>query len=202
MTARLEFFFDISSPWTYLAFSRIEDLATRCETQIAWRPILVGGVFNAVNETVYAQRANPHKIKARYYNKDLQDWARFCGIKIGMPAAFPLRAVTLMRAALVAQDEGCLPAFSWAAFRAYWGDLKDLSHAQELAALCVKVGLDADMVAKRIGEDDIKARLKQNTEELIARGGFGSPTIFIGKTDMYFGNDRLPLVEAALAAQR
>ena len=193
-----EFYFDISSPWTYLAFSRVENIAEKCGVDIDWKPILVGGVFNSVNETVYEQRANPHPVKGPYYVKDLQDWAQFCGIEIGAPPVFPVRAVNLMRAALVALDAGCLPDFSRSAFHAYWGELRDISQPEELAQICSGVGLDPNNVNEKINSDDIKGRLRANTEELVARGGFGSPTMFINGSDMYFGNDRLPLVEAAL----
>lgn len=197
--ATLEFFFDCSSPWTYLAFSRIEGVIERTRAKVEWRPILVGGIFNSVNQTVYESRANPHPVKGRYYVKDLRDWARFCGIEIGQPPVFPVRAIDPMRAAIVALDEGKLVPFAWATFRAYWGDLKDISQPDVLAEICRTVGLDWQMVGHRIKEDDVKNRLRQNTEDVIARGGFGSPTMFVNKTDMYFGNDRLPLVEAALA---
>ena len=83
--ARLEFFFDCSSPWTYLAFHRIEDICRETGAELVWRPILVGGVFNAVNASVYEQRANPVPAKARYYAKDLRDWARSYGLRIGQP---------------------------------------------------------------------------------------------------------------------
>ena len=197
--ATLEFFFDCSSPWTYLAFARVEALAERTGATIEWRPILVGGVFNAVNESVYEARANPHPVKGRYYVKDLRDWARYCGVEIGQPPVFPVRSVDAMRAAIVAQDEGKLPAFAWATFRSYWGDLKDISQPDVLEEICNTAGLDWAVVSQRIKDEDVKARLRANTEEVIARGGFGSPTMFVNKTDMYFGNDRLPLVEAALA---
>ena len=196
----LEFFFDCSSPWTYLAFSRVEALAERAGAVIDWRPVLVGGIFNAVNDTVYEQRANPNPVKARYYVKDLQDWARYCGVVIGQPPVFPVRAVDAMRAAIVAGDEGRLPAFARTNFRTYWSELRDISQPDVLAAICTEVGLDWDMVSRRIKDEDVKRRLRENTEEVIARGGFGSPTMFVNKTDMYFGNDRLPLVEAALKA--
>lgn len=196
--ATLEFFFDCSSPWTYLCFSRIEELAARTGAEMVWKPILVGGVFNAVNEDVYETRANPHPVKSRYYVKDLQDWARYCGVKIGQPPVFPVRAIDPMRAVLVAQEEGKLPAFAWGLFEAYWGDLKDISQPEILAAVAEKAGLDPEMVAGRIRDDDIKGRLRANTDELIARGGFGSPTMFVNGDDMYFGNDRLPLLEDAL----
>ncbi len=196
--ATLEFFFDCSSPWTYLAFSRVEALVARTGAEIVWRPILVGGVFNAVNESVYEVRANPNPIKGRYYVKDLRDWATYCGVKIGQPPVFPVRSVDAMRAAIVADEEGKLPAFAWATFRAYWGELKDISQPDVLAEICAEVGLDWTDVSERIKSDAVKAQLRANTEEVIARGGFGSPTMYVNKTDMYFGNDRLPLVEAAL----
>ena len=198
--AKFEFFYDISSPWTYLAFARIEALAERCGVEIDFKPILVGGIFNAVNETVYEARANPHPVKGRYYVKDLRDWAKFCGVKIGNPPVFPLPAAGIMRAALVAQDEGKLSAFSHAAFHAYWGDLRDISQPEEMAALCEAVGMDAAATLAAIQTDAVKARLRANTQEVIDRGGFGSPTMFVNETDMYFGNDRLELVEAALKA--
>ena len=198
--AKFEFFYDISSPWTYLAFARIEALAERCGVEIDFKPILVGGIFNAVNETVYEARANPQPVKGRYYVKDLRDWAKFCGVKIGNPPVFPLPAAGIMRAALVAQDEDKLSAFSHAAFHAYWGDLRDISQPEEMAALCAAVGMDAAATLAAIQTDAVKARLRANTQEVIDRGGFGSPTMFVNETDMYFGNDRLELVEAALKA--
>ncbi len=195
----LEFYFDCSSPWTYLAFSRIEDVARRTGTAVVWKPILVGGVFNAVNQGVYEARANPDPRKARYYAKDLQDWAGACGLKIGMPPVFPVRAVSVMRGACVALEAGCLVPYARAAFEAYWGDLRDISQPEVLAEICGRVGLDADFFFERIGAQEIKDALKTNTQELIDRGGFGSPTMFVDGDDMYFGNDRLPLVERALA---
>lgn len=196
--AILEFFFDCSSPWTYLAFSRVHDVVTRTEAQIVWKPILVGGVFNAVNRDVYERRANPDPRKASYSGKDLQDWARLCGIRIGQPPVFPVRAVAVMRAALAAQEKGALVPFAWAAFEAYWGDLRDISKADVLKDVCRMADLDPEAILQRAESEDIKSRLKENTDELIARGGFGSPTMFVNGSDMYFGNDRLPLVEAAL----
>ena len=84
---QLEYFFDCSSPWTYLSYARIESICLATETELVWRPFLVGGVFNTINQSVYEARANPIPVKARYYQKDLQDWARFVGLEIGMPRA-------------------------------------------------------------------------------------------------------------------
>lgn len=196
--ARLEFFFDCSSPWTYLAFSRIEALARDTGAELVWRPILVGGVFNGANPSVYEQRANPVPAKARYFAKDLQDWARHQGVVIRWPKVFPVNSVRAMRIALVALDEGWLPAWARAVFEAYWGEGRDVSQESELRALLAGLGRDAGAVLARAGADDVKARLRANTDELVARGGFGSPTMFVDGDDMYFGNDRLELVRAAL----
>jgi 2-hydroxychromene-2-carboxylate isomerase len=197
--ATLEFFFDCSSPWTYLAFTRIHGVIARTGADIVWRPILVGGVFNVVNKDVYERRANPDARKASYYEKDLQDWARLAGIRIGKPPVFPVRAVAAMRCALVALDENRLVPFAKAVFEAYWGDLEDISLPEILGRAITRAGLDAEAVLARAESPEIKDRLRANTEEVIARGGFGSPTMFVDRSDMYFGNDRLPLVEAALA---
>ncbi|HVU19265.1 MAG TPA: 2-hydroxychromene-2-carboxylate isomerase [Rhizomicrobium sp.] len=196
--AKLEFFFDCSSPWTYLAFTRIHDVIARTRAEIVWRPILVGGVFNAVNKDVYERRANPDPRKASYSGKDLQDWARLAGITIGKPPVFPVRAVAAMRSVLAADEEGALVPMSKALFEAYWRDLKDISQTGILSEACQTAGLDSTRILSRSDAPEIKDRLRLNTEEVIARGGFGSPTMFANGNDMYFGNDRLPLVEAAL----
>jgi 2-hydroxychromene-2-carboxylate isomerase len=198
--AKLEFFFDCSSPWTYLGFTRIHDVIARTGAEVAWRPILVGGIFNAVNREVYDRRANPDARKASYYEKDLRDWARLAGIRIGKPPVFPVRAVAAMRAVIAADEEGKLIPFARAVFESYWGDLQDISQAPVLAKAAGRVGLDAERLLARSEAPEVKDRLRANTEEVIARGGFGSPTLFVNGTDMYFGNDRLPLVEAALKA--
>ena len=199
MSHKLEFFFDCSSPWTYLAFSQIEGLAKRTGSTLHLRPILVGGVFNAVNQSVYETRANPVPAKAVYMAKDMADWARAFGLTIKWPpSVFPVRAVDAMRAVAAAEERGAAADLSWALFRAYWGEDKDISDRDILAQLGASVGLDGKWLVERLDSDAIKSRLRENTEELVSRGGFGSPTIYIDGTDMYFGNDRLWLVEQAL----
>jgi 2-hydroxychromene-2-carboxylate isomerase len=196
--AKLEFFYDCGSPWTYLAFHRIEDLAAEARAELVWRPILVGGVFNAVNGSVYEQRANPVPAKIRYHAKDLQDWARLYGLEIGWPSVFPVNSVKVMRGALAADEHGKLPAWSRAAFEAYWGEDRDVSKDAEIEALAERVGLDPAETLARIAAPEIKRKLRENTDDLIARGGFGSPTMIVDGDDLYFGNDRLPLLRAAL----
>jgi 2-hydroxychromene-2-carboxylate isomerase len=199
---RLEFFFDCSSPWTYLAFHAVQPLAAESGAELVWRPILVGGVFNAVNKSVYEQRAQPVPAKARYYAKDLRDWARAYGLAIGQPTVFPVNSVRAMRGAFVALEHDRLAPYARAAFEAYWGDDRDISQPEVLAAIAEKVGLPRDEYFRKIESDAYKAKLRASTDELIERGGFGSPTLFVNGTDMYFGNDRLELVRRALLAQQ
>ena len=195
----IEFFFDCSSPWTYLAFTNIQPMAAELGVEIVWRPILVGGVFNTVNPSVYQSREAPIPAKARYSGKDLQDWARVAGLKIKMPpSVFPVNSVKVMRGCIVLAPEGKLIDFARAAFEAYWGEDHDISRDEVIADLCHRAGVDPERLLAAIIDPAIKDALKANTDELIRRGGFGSPTLFVNGDDMYFGNDRLPLVREAL----
>lgn len=199
---QLEFFFDCSSPWTYLAFDRIEMLATEVGAELIWRPILVGGVFNAVNQSVYEQRQSPVAAKLHYALKDLQDWARKYGLRIGAPSVFPVNSAKAMRGAFVAEEHGKLPSYCRRVFEKYWGDLEDISQDDVLAEIVREQGLDGDEYFGKIVSTEYKAKLRANTDELIGRGGFGSPTMFIDREDMYFGNDRLVLVRDAVLRAR
>jgi 2-hydroxychromene-2-carboxylate isomerase len=197
----IEFFFDCSSPWTYLAFHNIQPLAQEFGEDITWRPILVGGIFNTVNPSVYAQRETPVPLKQRYMLKDLNDWARSAGLAIRMPpTVFPVNSVKAMRGCLwLGRELGKdMVPFARTVFESYWGEDKDISKDEVLTGICDKVGVDPQAFFAGIGAPDIKDQLKANTEEVVARGGFGSPTIFIDRTDMYFGNDRMPLIREAL----
>jgi 2-hydroxychromene-2-carboxylate isomerase len=197
MSKKLEFFYDCSSPWTYLAFTKIEEVAQRHNADLIWRPILVGGVFNAVNPSVYETRERPVKAKARYYAKDLQDWAHLYRLKIGQPTVFPVNSVKAMRGALVAHEHGKISPYSRCVFEQYWGENRDISKDEVLRDIVRTVGLDEKEYFTRITSQEYKDKLKHNTDELIERGGFGSPTMFVDG-DMFFGNDRLALVEHAL----
>ena len=199
MARQLDFYFDCSSPWTYLAFHAVQPMAEELGVAIEWKPILVGGVFNTVNDTVYQSRLKPNPRKSDYSRKDLADWARFYGLRIKMPpSVFPVNSVKCMRGALVAIERGQLVPYATAVFDAYWGDDRDISQDAVIADILARVGFEPDDFFRRIAEPACKERLKANTDELITRGGFGSPTMFVNRTDMYFGNDRLPLVREAL----
>lgn len=199
----IEFFFDCSSPWTYLAFHNIPPLAAEFGEEIVWKPILVGGVFNAVNPSVYASREKPVPAKARYMLKDLGDWARLSGLAIKMPpSVFPVNSVKAMRGCVWLLPQGKMVDFATKTFEAYWGRDEDISKDDVLMRICQSAGVDPGSFFEAIARPDIKDTLRANTDELIARGGFGSPTIFVDDVDMYFGNDRAPLIRAALERRR
>ena len=197
----IEFFFDCSSPWTYLAFHNIQPLATEFGEDISWRPILVGGIFNTINPSVYASREKPVPVKQRYMLKDLGDWARSAGLAIKMPpTVFPVNSVKAMRGCIFLGKD--MVPFARAVFEAYWGEDQDISQDAVLADICKRAGVDAEKFFAGINQQAIKDQLQVNTDEVMARGGFGSPTIYLDKTDMYFGNDRLPLMREALARRK
>jgi 2-hydroxychromene-2-carboxylate isomerase len=195
---QLEFYFDCSSPWTYLAFERALTMFDGADVEFVWKPILVGGVFNTVNPGVYETRANPVPAKLAYAQKDLQDWARVAGLDIGQPPVFPVNSVKAMRGAFFALEHDVMVPYARAVFKRYWTDLADISQETVLHGIVVDVGLDADDFFAAIATQDYKDRLRETTDELMQRGGFGSPTMYLDGDDMYFGNDRLELISAAL----
>ena len=181
----IEFFFDISSPWTYLAFHNVEPLAREFAETIRWRPILVGGIFNTVNPSVYQSREKPIPAKARYYRKDLADWARVAGLDIKTrPTVFPVNSVKAMRGCILLESDGKLVAFARALFEAYWRDDRDISRDDVLTTICVQLGVDCERFFTGIAQQGIKDRLRANTDELMERGGFGSPTLYLDRDDM------------------
>jgi 2-hydroxychromene-2-carboxylate isomerase len=195
----IECFFDCSSPWTWLAFRNLQALAAELGVGVQWKPVLVGGIFNAVNPSVYEFREKGVPAKQAYMKKDLQDWARINGLKIVFPPrVFPVNSVKAMRGCIWLDGQGLLPALAAAVFEAYWSREEDISQDEVLAPLVESVGVKPAEFFEAIAQPQIKARLKANTDEVIARGGFGSPTIFVGGDDMYFGNDRMPLVRDAV----
>lgn len=194
----IEFFYDVSSPWTYLAFINIQPLAREEGAGIAWKPFLVGGVFNTVNPTMYRMRENPVPARDEWTRRDMQAWARLAGVKIVFPPkVFPVNPVKALRGLLWAEEQGRQIPLAQAFFELYWSEDRDISQDDVLAEAARRAGLDPARMAQAITEPGVKEQLKKNTDELIARGGFGSPTMFVG-TEMFFGNDRLPLVREAL----
>ena len=197
----IEFFFDCSSPWTWLAFHNLQPLARELDVEVRWRPVLVGGIFNAVNPSVYEFRDRGVPAKQAYLKKDLADWARLAGLEILFPpTVFPVNSVKAMRGCIWLGKD--MMPFARAVFAASWGEDKDISKDEVLTEICKGVGVDPQKFFAGIGDQAIKDQLKANTDEVMARGGFGSPTIFVDKTDMYFGNDRMPLIREALQRRK
>jgi 2-hydroxychromene-2-carboxylate isomerase len=198
--ARVEFFFDLSSPWTRLAFANLWPMLERTGEQAVLRPILVGGVFNAVNPAVYAAREDSGNRRLQHSWKVLGDWARLAGVTMNFPSVYhPAKSVNAMRMACALEDDQpALRGFVEAAFESYFGRQENLDDPDVLIAVANAAGLDGEAIAQASVTDANKLRLRANTDELVARGGYGSPTIFVDQTNMYFGNDQLPLVECAL----
>ena len=200
--ATLEFFFDLSSPWTRIAFHNVQPIVAETGASVVWRPFLVGGVFNAVNDSVYASRADPNSAKNRLAWQWLKEWAALAGVAMNFPSPHhPLRAVTAMRFCCALEaDQPALHRFAEAAFEAYFADGRNLDDIDCLVAVADAAGFDGAALAQAAQTDAVKARLRANTDEAIARGAFGSPTMFVNREHAYVGNDQLPLVRARLAA--
>ena len=192
---RIEYYLDCSSPWTYLSFRGILDLQQRKDFEIVWKPILVGGIFNSINPSVYESRKNPVKEKAAYSQKDLKDWSELRDITINWPTIFPVNSVKAMRGAFYFIDKGGIESYLEDVFRGYWTNGKDISDTDCLSLIAEENGAKPLEYLEFISTDEAKQRLINNTQELIDRGGFGSPTFFIDGQDMFFGNDRIQLIE-------
>ena len=201
---RVEFFFDLSSPWTRLAFANLWPMLERTGEGVVLRPILVGGVFNAVNPAVYAAREDAGSRRLQHSWKVLADWAALAGVRMNFPSVYhPAKSVNAMRMACALEaDQPALRAFVEAAFESYFGRQENLDDPDVLIVVAKAAGLDGAVLAQASVTDANKLRLRANTDELVDRGGYGSPTIFVDQTDMYFGNDQLPLVEFALKGKR
>ena len=152
---------------------------------------------------MYEQRAKPVPAKARYHAKDLQDWARLYGLKIGWPSVFPVNSVKAMRGCLAADETGLPAGLCAGRLRGLLGPRRGrVTRGRARAAGGGRGPRRGGPAETRIAEPELKAKLRANTDELIGRGGFGSPTMFVDGDDMYFGNDRLPLVRRALREAR
>ena len=193
----IEFYFDCSSPWTYLAFVEILPLSQRQNVEIIWKPILVGGVFNSVNQDVYQFRENPNTLKLDYSGNDLNLWAKHRDINISKPQIFPVNSVKAMRGCLFAMQQNCLPLFAHKVFEAYWGRGLNISDEGIIMEIAEEAGLSPQDFKQYIYSQEAKDLLMSNSAQLIEKKGFGSPTFFY-RDQMFFGNDRLHLLEEVI----
>ncbi len=193
MSHSIEFFFDPASTYSYLAATQIEAFAAEHDAIVQWRPFLLGKAFEATGNKMPA--AIP--AKGKYLFKDATLWAKLYKVPFAFPKNFPLNSVLASRACIAAAHAGQGLAFTQAMFKAYWADGQDLSLPEAVAAVAQSVGLDGEALLAAAGSPPVKDELRSNTEDAIARGVFGAPTFFIGK-QMFWGNDRLPLMAAFL----
>ena len=193
----IEFFFDCSSPWTYLSFNALKNLAEDHNLELRYKPILVGGIFNSVNPSVYENRSKPIPIKEKYYLDDIQNWAASRDVVINWPSIFPINSVRAMRGCLYAKSNNTLHDYALSVFKAYWTDDKDISSNKVLEDICFENDLDSKKFFEFIDMPSTKQELIDNSKDLIEKGGFGSPTFFY-KDKMFFGNDRLDLLASLL----
>jgi len=199
--AQLTFFYDLSSPWTYLAFNNVQEVIAETQATVSWRPFLVGGVFNAVNQSVYVARSNPNDPKVIHNFTWLHEWARLANLPLDFPTKHhPVKSVLPMRMCCVLEDDQeTLKVFTQAAFDAYFAEGRNIDDPLVMADVAQTVGLDGEALLSRAVEPTTKNRLRANTEEAIAKGAYGSPTMIVKQSQLYFGNDQLPLVRQALA---
>ena len=195
MTARLEFFFDYGSPWSYIANSRVGGVAERTQADLVYRPMLLGGVFKATGNRSPAE--TPVESKSRYGATDLKRWAERARVPFQRNPHFPINTLPLMRLAVAAQSSGVFQPFHDEIWPAFWADARNLGDPAEVRRVLELAGLDADGLLAGAQTPEVKDTLKATTEEAVARGAFGAPTFFVGD-EMFFGNDRLDFVEEAL----
>ena len=199
MPRTLEFFFDFGSPTSYLAYTQLPRLAAEAGAELVWRPMLLGGVFKATGN------ASPVTVpaKGRWMHDDMARWARRYGVPLAMNPHFPINTLPLMRGAVGMQlrrpeDFG---RYVDAVYRAMWVEPQNLGDPAVLASALQRAGFDAEAFAALVNDAEVKAQLVRNTEEAVARGVFGAPTMFVGER-MFFGQDRLDFVREALDALR
>ena len=196
MARTLEFYFDYGSPYSYRADPPVEAIAKRPGSTLVRKPMLLGGVFKSTGN------ASPMTVpqKSKWSAFDMPLWARHYGVPFKPNPFFPVNTLALMRGAAAAQIDGTFERYHPAVFKAMWVDGVNLNELAEVAKVLAAAGLDAGKTGQRIQDQDVKDRLKATTDEAVARGVFGAPTCFVDDM-MFFGNDRLPIVEMALRGE-
>jgi 2-hydroxychromene-2-carboxylate isomerase len=213
----LDLYWDFSSPFAYLGATQAEALAARTGAKLTWRPMLLGAVFKAIGQE-QAPILTWGEAKRNYYFKDLTRWADLYGVPFQFPTRFPMLTLKALRAYL-ALPEGRRGAFRDRTFRAYWAEDRDIGDEKVLAELA---GVDAEAspfvdakaspfvdaeaspfkdagaLAARIQSPEIKNELTLATQEAIDRGVFGAPTWIVDGQELFWGQDRIALVERAL----
>ncbi|KHK57792.1 DSBA oxidoreductase [Ralstonia sp. A12] len=193
---QVEFFFDVGSPYSYLAYHQLPKIAQAKGAEIIWRPMLLGGVFQATGNS------SPATIlaKGHHSNIDLERWAKSFGVPIQQNPHFPINTLQLMRGAVGMQlrSEAEFHRYLATIFSAMFEHPRNLGDLKELAAVLEAAGISPALMMELVQDDHVKQTLRKTTEEAVARGVFGAPTFFVGN-DMFWGQDRLHFVEQALS---
>ncbi len=194
MSKKIEFYFDFASPTTYLAYYRLQYLAEKYNAEIEYKGVLLGGVFKATGNS------SPVLVpaKARYMNSDLARFSKRYDIELNINPFFPINTLPLMRGYYAAKELGLSEEYMKEGFDRMWKQKGNFSKPEALAEMVKDLGIDATEFANLVGSDVIKNQLKEATEELVKRGGYGVPTLYQGD-EMYFGQDRLDFIEEELA---
>jgi 2-hydroxychromene-2-carboxylate isomerase len=195
----LEYFYDLSSPYAYMAVEEAQLVAARCNAELIWKPFLLGGMFKELGLTgppVLQASDN----KRAFYLRDMQRWSELRRLPFSWPSIFPLNAILPLRVML--QLEGADHARACRRlFSAYWGADQNISDPATLAALLDEEGLNGAALLEGTQNPEVKKRLFANTAEALSRGACGAPTFFVGDL-MFWGQDRLDMVEKALNGWR
>ncbi|AHL35157.1 DSBA oxidoreductase [Pseudomonas brassicacearum] len=196
MSKSVEFYFDLGSPTTYLAYTQLPTLCAQTNSQLVYRPMLLGGVFKATGN------ASPVTIPAKgpYLFKDLNRFAKRYGVAFKLNPYFPINTLLLMRAVTGMQlrHPERFEAFIDCLFRALWVDGRNLNDPGTVAAVLDEGGFNPEYVLAMTTDEQVKQALKTATEGAIERGVFGAPSMFVGD-ELFFGQDRLDFVREALA---
>lgn len=197
----IEFHFDFGSPNAYLSHLVIPEIETRTGAEFVYVPVLLGGVFKLTNNVSPVVANQGIRNKAEYQRLEMQRYMRAHAITaFKLNPYFPVNTLQIMRAAIVAEDEGYLKAYADAVFGHMWAEPKKMDDAEIIKTALDQSGFDGAHILARTQEPAIKAKLAGNTENSVARGAFGSPTFFAGD-EMFFGKDRLGEVEAAIGSE-
>ncbi len=191
----LTFWFDVHSPWVYLAAHRIGDLARKHGHVLHWRPLHLPRLLDQIGG-IKPLEATPARVA--WFRQDILDWADVQGLPMRDHPHYPLRNSRALRACLLAAEEGKAEAFVTRLLRGYWAEAADITDLEQLAAWGEAAGLDPAAVQEVAVSEVYKARIEANTREAIKRGIFGVPTVDTG-TKLYFGNDRLDLLDRHLS---
>ena len=192
----LDVYFDFSSPFAYLGCSQVAAIAARTKARVTWHPMVLGGLFKSIGQADVPLFTFPES-KQRHVGKDLERWAAHWGVPYEFPTRFPMRTIEALRVFLALPEER-RDAYRDAVFRAYWAEDEDIANPEVLAR-CIGDADVARAALEAAKSDAVKTALRTETEAAAAKGVFGAPTFVVGGKDLYWGQDRLGLVEAALA---